>query len=164
MALSNLGIFHTVIGVVAIVAAVVSLVQHGKIDLSKLTGKLYFYGTVITSVTALGLSKKGGFNPGHIFSLFILILVLIAFYLFSKKKGNIKARYFENTLLSFSLFLSMVPTINETFTRVPLGHPWAKGPGDPSIAITLLIFLILFIAGTIYQIVQQRKKENGFNG
>jgi uncharacterized membrane protein len=157
MGLTNLGIFHTIVGVGAIVAAVVSLVRYGKIDLSQLSGKIYFYGTVITSVTALGISKRGGFNAGHIFSLFILILVLVAFYLSSKKKGNIKVRYFENFFLSFSLFLSMVPTINETFTRVPIGHPWAKGPTDPSIAITLLVFLLLFFAGSVYQFIQQRK-------
>ena len=157
MGLSNLGIFHTVVGIIAIVGAVVSLIRFGKIDLTRLSGKIYFYGTVITSLTALGLSKKGGFNAGHIFSLFILLLVLIAFYLYWKKKGNIKSRYFENFFLSFSLFLSMVPTINETFTRIPIGHPWAKSPADPSIAITLLVFFILFVAGSIYQFRKQRR-------
>lgn len=62
MGLSNLGIFHTAIGVAALVAGIVSLVKNGKIDLSQLSGKIYFYGTVITSVTALGLSKNGGFK------------------------------------------------------------------------------------------------------
>jgi hypothetical protein len=161
MGLSNLGIFHTIVGVIAIVAAVVSLIRYGKIDLTQLSEKIYFYGTVITSLTALGLSKKGGFNAGHIFSLFILMLVLIAFYLHSKIKGNTKTRYFENFLFSFSLFLSMVPTINETFTRVPIGHPLAKSPADPSIAITLLIFFILFISGSIYQFRKQREVNRG---
>lgn len=158
MGLSNLGIFHTAIGVIALVAGIVSLVKNGKIDLSQLSGKIYFYGTVITSVTALGLSKNGGFNVGHIFSLFILILVVIAFVLAKRNRGN-RARYFENFFLSFSFFLSLVPTVNETFTRVPLGHPLAESPADPLIGKTLLVLFILFIIGSVFQFTKQRKNN-----
>src|SRR5690554_3220355 len=157
MGLSTLGIFHTLIGIIAIVAAIVSYGRFGKINLKHITGKIYFYFTLITSLTALGLSKVGGFNPGHVFALFIVILILVAYFLSAKKQENNKARYFENFLLSFSFFLSWIPTINETFTRVPIGHPLAKTPTDPIIAKTLLVFLILFIAGSVYQFVQQRK-------
>jgi uncharacterized membrane protein len=157
MGLSNLGIFHTVIGVAAIIAALVAFVKYGKIDLSQLTGKIYFYGTLITSLTALGISKHGGFNPGHAFSILIVILILAAYFLHWRKKGTIRARYFENFYLSFSFFLSLVPTVNETFTRVPVGHPLAKDIKDPIIANTLLILLVLFIADTVYQIIKQKK-------
>jgi len=155
MELSRIGIFHTIIGIIAIVSAIIGFVKHRKIDLKQLTGKIYFYGTLVTSLTSLGLLKHG-FNPGHIFSLFIIVLIVIAFYLSEKKSGNYKARYFENFLLSFSFFLSLVPTVNETFTRVPIGHPLAKAPTDPIIAKTLLFLLILFIIGSIYQFRKQR--------
>ncbi|MGD1319594.1 hypothetical protein [Chryseobacterium sp. 2R14A] len=69
MGLSVLGIFHTIIGVVAIVSALISFVRFGKVNLNHMTGKLYFYFTIITSVTALGISKHGGFNAGHFLSL-----------------------------------------------------------------------------------------------
>ncbi|SEW22664.1 hypothetical protein SAMN04488122_1266 [Chitinophaga arvensicola] len=157
MGLSNLGIFHTIIGVTAIVAAIVSYIRYGKIALSALSGKIYFYGTIITSLTSLGLSKAGGFNPGHVFSIIIIILVAVAYFLHSKKPGQNRSRYFENFLLSFSFFLSWLPTINETFTRVPIGHPLAKSPGDPIIGKTLLIIFILFIAGTVYQFRKQKR-------
>jgi hypothetical protein len=42
MGLSSLGIFHTVIGVVAIIAALIAFFRYGKIDLSQLTGKIIF--------------------------------------------------------------------------------------------------------------------------
>lgn len=157
MGLSALGIFHTVIGVTAIVAALVALLRHGKIDLGKTSGKIYFYFTMVTSLTALGLSKHGGFNPGHVLSLIVIILIGAAYFLHHKKQGNIRARYFENFYLSFSFFLSMLPTVNETFTRVPVGHPLAKDISDPIIGKTLLAILILFVAGSIYQFIKQRK-------
>lgn len=157
MGLSNLGIFHTLIGIIAIVAALISFARYGKINLTHSTGKIYFYGTLITALTALGISKHGGFNPGHVFSIFILALVLVAFFLYARKKGNNKSRFFENFCLSFSFFLSLVPTVNETFTRIPVGHPWAKDITDPLIGKTLLTLLLLFIIGSVYQVIQQRK-------
>ncbi len=157
MGLSTLGIFHTIIGVITIGAAIVSFIKYSKIKLAELSGKIYLYGTIITSLTALGISKHGGFNPGHAFSILILILVLVAYFLYSKKIGNNRSRYFENFFLSFSFFLSWLPTVNETFTRIPIGHPLAKAPSDPIIGKTLLVILILFILGSIYQFRKQKK-------
>lgn len=157
MELSSLGIFHTIIGIVAIIAALAAFVRYGKVELSRFTGKIYFFGTVVTSLTALGISKHGGFNAGHVFSLVIIALVLAAYFLHTRKKGYTKARYFENFFLSFSFFLSMLPTINETFTRIPIGHPLAKDVSDPIIAKTLFAILVLFIAGSVYQFRRQRK-------
>ncbi|WP_042721676.1 hypothetical protein [Flavobacterium sp. B17] len=157
MGLSSLGIFHTIIGISAIMGAIIGFVKYGKINLSVLSGKVYFYATLVTSVTALGISKHGGFNAGHIFSLFIIVLIVVAYYLFSKQKESKRVRYFENFLLSFSFFLSLIPTVNETFTRVPIGHPLAKDIKDPIIGQTLLVLLILFIVGSVFQFIKQKK-------
>ena|SRR5690606_146316 len=157
MGLSHLGIFHTVIGIVAIIAAVISLIKVGKIDLNKLSGKIYFYCTLITSLTALGLSSIKGVNPGHIVALLIVVLICVSYFLHVKKQGNNRSRFIENFFLSFSLFLSMIPTVNETLTRVPVGHPIATGPTDPLIGKTLLLLLILFVVGSVLQFRKQNK-------
>ncbi len=157
MGLSSLGIFHTVIGVVAIIAAVVSLIKSAKIDLGKLAGKIYFYCTLVTSLTALGLSSIKGPNPGHILALLIVVLVSVAYFLYAKKPGNNRSRFVENFFLAFSFFLSLIPTVNETFNRVPVGHPLANGPKDPLIAKTLLVLFMLFIAGSIWQFRKQKR-------
>lgn len=157
MGLSNLGIFHTTIGVIPIGAALTSFVKFTKINLAALSGKIYLYGTLITSLTALGISTHGGFNPGHAFSLLIIILVVIASFLFYKRRGNNSVRYFENFLLSFSLFLSLIPTVNETLTRIPIGQPLAKDLTDPVIAKSLLVIFIVFLGIAVYQFIRQRK-------
>ncbi|MEH6304286.1 hypothetical protein RYH73_01465 [Olivibacter sp. CPCC 100613] len=156
MGLSHLGIFHTVIGVAAIIAAIVSLIRRGKIDLSQLSGKIYFYGTLVTSLTALGLSSVKGLNPGHILALLIVILISVAYYLYAKKKGNNRSRFIENFFLTFSFFLSLIPTVNETFNRIPVGHPLANGPQDPLIGKTLLVLFVLFVIGSILQFRKQK--------
>lgn len=157
MGLSNLGIFHTAIGITAIVAAVTAFIKSGKIDLRKLPGKIYFYFTLVTSLTALGLSSVKGVNPGHILSLLIIVLITVAYFLSAKRQGNNSARYVENFLLSFSFFLSMLPTVNETFTRIPVAHPLAHGPNDPLIGKTILLLFIMLIAGSVLQFRKQRE-------
>ncbi|CAI8767560.1 hypothetical protein [Chryseobacterium sp. IT-36CA2] len=159
MNLSSLGIFHTIIGITALVGAIIGFIKYGKINLAQPSGKVYFYATAVTSLTALGISKNGGFNAGHVFSLFIIVLISVAYFLFVNKKEVRKARYFENFLLSFSFFLSLVPTINETFTRVPIRHPLAKDIKDPIIGQTLLIIFLLFIVGSVFQFMKQKKKN-----
>lgn len=157
MGLSHLGIFHTIIGVVAIVAAIISLIKSAKIDLGKVTGKIYFYCTLITSLTALGLSSIKGINPGHILAILIVILISAAYFLHIKKQGNNRSRFIENFFLSFSLFLSLIPTVNETLTRVPVGDPIAQGPTDPLIGKILLLLFILFIIGSVLQFRRQNR-------
>lgn len=162
MGLSNLGIFHTIIGIIAIVAAIISYLRFGKIIVAHSTGKIYFYLTAVTSLTSLGISKHGGFNPGHAFALFILALITGAYFLHIKRADSARARFWENFLWSLSFFLSWVPTINETLTRVPLGHPLAKSPADPIVGKTLLVFLALFVVGSVYQYRQQKKANAAF--
>jgi hypothetical protein len=50
-----------------------------------------------------------------------------------------------------------VPTVNETLTRVPVGHPLAKDVNDPVIKQILLVLFAGFIAGSVYQFIRQRK-------
>lgn len=162
MGLSSLGIFHTAIGIIAIIAGLISFFKSGKIDLAHLPGRIYFYGTLVTALTALGLSKQGGFNPGHVLSLLVIVLIGISFFLFHKRPESKTARYWENFCFSFSFFLSMIPTTNETLTRVPVSHPLASGPGDPLVGKTLLVILVLFIAGSVYQFIKQRGINRSF--
>ncbi|MFP7654369.1 hypothetical protein [Chryseobacterium proteolyticum] len=50
-----------------------------------------------------------------------------------------------------------MPTVNETFTRIPLGHPLAKDISDPIIGKTLGALFILFLAGSVYQYIKQKR-------
>ncbi|MPS64820.1 MAG: hypothetical protein DI622_12115 [Chryseobacterium sp.] len=162
MGLSNLGIFHTVIGIVAIISAIISLIKSGKINLDTLAGKVYFYFTLISSLTALGLSSVKGVNPGHILALLIVILISVAYILYVRKKGNNGYRLIENFFLSFSFFLSLIPTVNETLSRVPVGNPIASGPKDPIIGTTILFILVLFIIGSILQFRKQKRINKNY--
>jgi hypothetical protein len=61
--------------------------------------------------------------------------------------------------LSGSLFFSMVPAINETLTRLPVGAPWASSPQDPLVLKSLGVLAILFVALCVAQIANIRKSK-----
>lgn len=119
--LSTLGSIHTLISLIAIVSGLVDLFRYGKINPNSQTGKLYFLTTIITCFTSFGLSKLGGFNPGHAVAILVLVCLAVGW---STEKKKIKfGKEIQTLALSFSFFLSLVPATIEVLTRLPVGTP-----------------------------------------
>jgi NADH:ubiquinone oxidoreductase subunit 6 (subunit J) len=159
--LSVLGIIHTAISILALIAGVVALLRYGKINMTTSPGRAYIWLTILTCITAFPIMKLGHPTAGHYLG--IIILVLIAIGLYAKnipvlKKG---ADYIQIIAISTTLFLSMIPTTVETLTRVPISKPIASGPADPLITKFLLVFVILYIVGVTYQLLKLRKSKKG---
>jgi hypothetical protein len=157
--LSVLGIIHTAISILAIIAAIVALIRYGKMSPTNTPGLAYIWFTVITCITALPIMKLGHPTGGH--PLAIIILVLLAIGVYSNKIPVLKkaADYVQIFCISTTLFLSMIPTTVETLTRVPISHPIATGPDDPLVPKFLGVFLVLYAAGIIYQFVKLKKNK-----
>lgn len=79
--LSILGAIHTVIAIVALVFAFIAIAKDGLINPFSSLGKSYSVLTVLASLTSFGLSKAGGFNPGHAIAILILVLIAVAYSL-----------------------------------------------------------------------------------
>lgn len=129
--LSILGIVHTGISLVPLVAGLYSFARYRKLAPNTRPGRVYLAGLVLTVLTSFGLSSTGGFNAGH--ALGILALLAIAGSLLAPRLAQLgDARPHLATFgLSFSFFLLLVPGINETLTRLPAARPLADGPGSP---------------------------------
>ena len=160
--MSILGIAHTVISVAALVVAFVCLFKAGVIDPFSKLGKGYFILTVVACVSAFGLSKSGHFNPGHALGILILILLGIA-YLSGKRKRPVFL-YIALFCTSTTLFLSLIPGINETLSRLPIGHPLADGPTSPIVQNALKVLLVLYLAGLTIQILRLKKTLKRVDG
>lgn len=154
--MSILGIAHTVISVVALVVAAVCLSKDGAINPFSKLGKQYSILTAIACVSAFGLSSSGHFNPGHALAILILLLLGIA-YLLGKKKSSI-SMYVVLFCTSTTVFLSLVPAVNETLSRLPIGHPLADGPTSPIVQNSLKVLLLLYLTGLAIQIFRLKLK------
>lgn len=150
--LSVLGIIHTAISILAIIAAIVALLQYGKLSPANRTGKLYIWLTIITCITSLPIMKTGHPTPGHFLAVLILAILPIAVYARQIKIFGKAKDYIQTILMSLTLFFSMIPTTVETLTRLPISAPLAADPNSPLIKMGLALWFVIFIAGTTYQL------------
>lgn len=154
--LSALGIIHTAISIIALLVAYYALYRSGKIDPASGSGKSYIILTILTCVTGFPIMKTGHLTPGHYVAIIILILLPIGIYAnrFLGKAG----KYVQVVAMSTTLFLSMVPAIVETLTRLPISHPIAAGPDDLILKNSLTALFVLYLSGVIYQVVKIKKR------
>jgi uncharacterized membrane protein len=153
--LSTLGIVHTAISILALLTAFYALYREGKINPVSGPGKLYILLTLVTCVTGFPIMKTGHFTPGHYLAIMIVILLPIAIYaprIFGKA-----GEYIQVILMSATLFLSCIPAVVETLTRLPISSPIADGPNAQIVQTCLGALFILFLAGIIYQVIKLKK-------
>lgn len=155
--LSILGIIHTAISIIAIIAALAALSQEGKINPKSGAGKLYLALTVITCLTGFPIMKTGHLTGGHYLGVIILILLPLGVY--AQRLLGKAGAYLQMIIMSTTLFLSMVPAIIETLTRLPISHPLAGGPNDPVIQKALSALVLLYLVGVCYQAIKLRSRK-----
>ena len=154
--LSTLGIIHTAVSIIALLVAFYALYRQGKINPQSVPGKWYIWLTVIACVTGFPIMKTGHFTPGHYLAIIIVVLLPLGIYA-GRIFGKI-APYAQVLIMSATLFLSLIPAVVESLTRLPLSSPIAGGPNDPIITKGLGALFVLFIAGVIYQLVKLRRQ------
>jgi len=148
--LSTLGIIHTVISVIAIIAGFVALFQSGRIDPRSSAGRWYVILTVLTCLTSFGVMKTGKLTPAHGLS----VLVLLAIY--ARRLFGARGPKIETILMSATLFFSFIPAITETLTRLPISHPIAESPDAGPVKTGYLILLIAFVVGLYFQLRKRK--------
>jgi hypothetical protein len=160
--LSILGIIHTAFSIVALLAALYSLFLSGRIDPKASSGKWYIRLTIITCLTSLPIMKTGHPTAGHYVAIIILILIPLGVYVKSLRIFGKLADYLQIFFLSTTIFLSCIPALVETLTRLPISGPIASGPNDLIIQKGMGALVVLYFLGMIYQIVKlwsTRKKD-----
>lgn len=155
--LTNLGIFHTVVSILAIIFGIVALVRAGRIDPRNATGKWYVVLTIITCLTSFGIMKTGHFTPAH--GLGVLVLVLLVIGVYARRIFPKRGEGLEIIALSATLFFSFIPAITETLTRLPIADPIAAGPDAAVVKMSLLALTVVFVLGLIYQFNRLRKNR-----
>ncbi|HDS1220709.1 hypothetical protein ABE583_06010 [Stenotrophomonas sp. TWI143] len=157
--LSALGVIHTAVSLLPIVAGLYGLVRHRAIDPATRAGKLYLLGLVLSVATSFTVSSTGGLNPGHAFGVIVLLVAFGGVLAARLRFLGRAARYLSTFALSFSFLLSLVPGVNETLTRIPVAHPIAAAPMAPVVLQTLLGCFVVFVLGFIAQCWRMRGRR-----
>ena len=156
--ISALGAFHTVIGIIAVIIALIALVREGHIHPKKKFGLAYSGLTIVTCATALVIYRHGGFTPGHALSILTILAIAIAYAAQSKLPTSL-APYAQTAAMSGSLLFSLIPTVGETLTRLPPTKPFASGLEDPLVKTAFAILFAVFVLIIAAQLWSIKKSQ-----
>jgi hypothetical protein len=149
--LSLLGEVHTAISLIPVVAGLYNFAKYRAIRPETTAGKIYLGSLALSVVTSFGLSSTGGFNPGHALGILTMLIAAGSIAVTRLRFLGRLIPYLKNFGLSVTYFLLWVPGINETLSRLPPSHPIGNGPDSPPVQTALLIWVILFALGSLYQ-------------
>jgi uncharacterized membrane protein len=152
LGLTPLGVIHTVISLVAVVAGFVALVRDGRISSGIGLGKLYVITTALTCLTGFGIFQHGGFNKAHALGIITLVVLAGAWAAGRYAVFGRASRYVETVGYSATFLFHMIPAITETTTRLPLGKPLLPGPDAPALQTASAVLLVLFLLGAALQV------------
>lgn len=156
LGLSTLGIVHTLISLVALVAGAMSLVRDGRIAPSNATGQVYVLFTVATCVTALGIFSHGRFGPPHVLAILTFAVLVAVWAARSSRLFGRASPYVETLGLSATLLFHLIPAVTETSTRLPPGHPLVADVDAPALKIVYLLLLASYVVLAVVQSLQLR--------
>jgi len=156
--LTQLGIIHTLISLVAVFAAVIAFARDKGIDPANTLGKVYIWTTILTCLTGFGIFEHGGFGKPHVLGI-VTLLTLAAAWRADRGGFGAKSPYVSTLCYSLTFFFHMIPAVTESTTRLPLGAPLLPGHEAPELkAITGAMF-VLYVIGAALQV--RRLKARG---
>jgi hypothetical protein len=156
--MSAIGILHTALSVVPVIVGAYGFLRYGRIDPESPTGRWYQYGMLASVVSAFSLSSTGGFNSGHALGILALAAILIGRNASQLRRIGQISEYLKVSSMTFSYLILMIPGLNETLSRLPVGNPIGHGPDSPEVKAALLGALVVFLIGLTYQLLRLRAR------
>lgn len=153
--LSPFGLFHTLLGLCAVGAALLELVRRGAISPRTSAGKVYLVATVLTCLTGFGIFRQGGFGKPHALGVVTLLVLALAAAAGRGRLGR-ASPYVETVAYSATLFFHAIPGLAETLTRLPVGAPFFTDPEAPGLQRLVGAAFLLFLAGAAWQVRRLR--------
>jgi uncharacterized membrane protein len=154
--LTPLGIFHTAVSVMAVIAGVIALLQYKEISPATRAGQVYVWATVITCLTAFSIFQHGGFGKPHVLAILTLMMLALAALASRSQLFGRASAYVAAVGYSLSFFFHMVPGVTETATRLPYGSPLAASPEAPPIQGSIALLFLVFLVGATLQVLRMR--------
>ncbi len=149
--LTSLGLVHTAISLVAVVAGAIALLRDKQIVTGNTIGQVYIWTTALTCLTGFGIFQHGGFGKPHALGIITLIVLAVAYAAGRYGAFGKRARYVEVIGYSLTFFFHWIPAITETTTRLPLGAPLLSSPDAPQLQAASGVLFLLFLIGAFLQ-------------
>ena len=151
LALTPLGVFHTAISLVAIVAGAWALARDKAIVLN-LPGKLYLTATALTAATGLMMFRHDVWRIGHSFSVLTLAVLAIGTLAAATPLFGRASRYIQAICFSSTMLLHLITGTAETVTRLPPSAPLISAANAFIFPYLMWSLVFLFLVGLAFQL------------
>jgi uncharacterized membrane protein len=154
--LTPLGLFHTLVSLVAVLFAFLAILREKGVTPKTPIGRIYLWSLLITTITGFPIIQHGTIGPPHVVGALTLVVLAVAAvaewtHLFGSASEYIKTIAYSTTIL-----LLMIPTVTETLTRVPPGAPLVAGPEAPIFKPLYAVLLVMFLDAVTLQVRRLR--------
>ena len=151
--MSLYGWFHTIMGIVALLTGLYSLIKYKVINSQNISAKIFLISTLIAAVTALTLYKQGGFGVGHILAVLTLLALMVGRI---NEKGLFfgwLAPYFQAICYTSLFLFHSIPAITDGLRRLPVGDPVITTFDDPLLMSFYAAFLSIYLVVLVLQML-----------
>jgi uncharacterized membrane protein len=157
--LTQLGVVHTAISLIAVAAGFIALVRDRQISPKNMLGKVYVITTVLTCLTGFGIFQHGGFGKPHVLGIITLVVLAVAWVAGHSAVFGRASPYVETVSYSATFLFHMIPAITtETTTRLPLGAPLLPNADAPAQQTATGVLFVVFLIGAFLQVRALRSR------
>ncbi|WP_139994032.1 hypothetical protein [Paenibacillus paridis] len=154
--ISSLGWVHTLSSLPAIPLAIYMFARYGRIVPRSKPGVVYFFSMLIGAITVFPIAHQ---SVSYVIGTATILLLLAGYGIGRVSIFERSGKYLETIFLSLTAFLLMLPTVTETLTRVPNGHPIVADLNSPILLGAQGILFFILIVGLTAQIIHLRRKN-----
>ena len=159
--ISPLGWFHTIIGILALISGVYTLVKYKVIETGNKSAQIFLGTTFIAAATSLMIYARGPFgemNPAHYLGILTLLALTAGTIVEKTQMLGKLSPYFQAMSFSALFLFHMIPAITDGLMRLPTSDPIVKNIEDPLLLGFYLAFLILYVIGFAAQVLWLRRQ------
>jgi uncharacterized membrane protein len=150
--LTALGVVHTAVSLVAIVAGAWAFVRDKEIVPGNRLGKLYLAMTALTAASGLVIFQHGGFRIGHWFAVLTLLVVAIGTVAATTPLFGRAARYVQALFYSSTMLIHLITGSAETLTRLPPSAPLITAANAFLFKDVIVGLILAFLIGFAFQV------------
>ena len=149
--MSLYGWFHTIMGIIALLSGLYSLIRYKVISSKNTSAKIFLICTLIAALTALTLYKQGAFGVGHMLAVLTLLALIVGRINEKRLLFGWLAPYFQAICYTSLFLFHSIPAITDGLRRLPVGDPVITTLTDPLLMNFYAAFFSIYVVVLVLQ-------------